>query len=360
MNEHLYALIMAGGGGTRLWPLSRRRHPKQMLTLVGDRSMFRLAVERLRPLLPPERILVVTAAEQVAPLVEQVPELPEANFIVEPLGRGTAPCIGLAALHLQRRDPQAVMAVLTADHYIRRVETFRAVLQAASRVAEEGYLVTLGIEPTYPATGYGYIRRGERLTDVDGFSAFRVAQFTEKPDAETALQFLAAGDYAWNSGMFVWRVARIMEEFARWMPDFAAMLALLERTLGTPDYAPTLERLWPAVAKQTIDYGIMEKTAHAAVLPVDLGWSDVGAWPAVMELHSPDGQGNVLRGDVLALDTADSMVFSGADRLIAAIGLRNLIIVDSGDVTLVATREQAERVREIVEALQRQGRDRLL
>ncbi|HRT31132.1 MAG TPA: sugar phosphate nucleotidyltransferase, partial [Anaerolineae bacterium] len=170
MNEHLYALIMAGGGGTRLWPLSRRRHPKQMLTLVGDCSMFQLAVERLRPLLPPERILVVTAAEQVAPLMEQVPELPEANFIVEPLGRGTAPCIGLAALHLQRRDPQAVMAVLTADHYIRRVETFRAVLQAASCVAEEGYLVTLGIEPTYPATGYGYIRRGERLTDVDGFS----------------------------------------------------------------------------------------------------------------------------------------------------------------------------------------------
>lgn len=360
MNEHLYAVIMAGGGGTRLWPLSRRPHPKQMLTLVGERSMFQLAVDRLRPLLPPERILVVTAEEQVAPLAAQTPDLPAENFIVEPQGRGTAPCIGLAALHLQRRDPQAVMAVVTADHYMRRVDTFRETLQAAQIVAEQGYLVTLGIEPTYPATGYGYIQRGDLLAEIGAYTAFRVAKFTEKPDAETALRFLATGDYAWNSGMFIWRVTRIMEEIARWMPDLAAVLSTLGEALDTPVYTETLARLWPTVAKQMIDYGIMEKADQVAVFPVDLGWSDVGAWPAVMGLHTPDAQGNVLLGDVLAVDTVDSMLFSGAERLIAAIGLRELIVVDSADVTLIATREQAERVREIVEALQRAGREALL
>lgn len=360
MNDHFYALIMAGGGGTRLWPLSRREHPKQTLTLVGERSLFQLAVDRLRSFLPPERILVVTAAEQVSPLAEQVPELPAENFIVEPMGRNTAPCIGLAALHLQHRDPQAVMAVVTADHYIRRVGTFCDALQAARAVAEQGYLVTLGIEPTYPATGYGYIRRSETLGACGDFTAFRVAQFAEKPDAETALRFLAAGDYAWNSGMFIWQVGRIMEEFARWMPDFAATLAALREVLGTPDYASLLARLWPTVVKKSIDYGIMEKAERVAVLPVDLGWSDVGAWPAVMELHTPDAQGNVLRGDVLALDTTASMVFSNTDRLIATIGVRDLIILDSAGATLITTRDQAERVREIVETLQRQGRDSLL
>lgn len=360
MNEHFYALIMAGGGGTRLWPLSRREHPKQMLTLVGERSLFQLAVDRLRSFLPAEHILVVTGAEQVSSLAQQVPELPAENFIVEPMGRNTAPCIGLAALHLQHRDPQAVMAVVTADHYIRRVETFCEALQAARAVAEEGYLVTLGIEPTYPATGYGYIQRGETLGAVGNFAAFRVAQFAEKPDAETAVRFLAAGDYAWNSGMFIWQVERIMDEFARWMPDFAATLESLREVLETPDYASLLARLWPTVVKKSIDYGIMEKAERVAVLPVDLGWSDVGAWPAVMELHTPDAQGNVLQGDVLALDTTASMVFSNTGRLIATIGLHDLIILDSADVTLITTREQAERVREIVETLQRQNRDNLL
>lgn len=360
MNEHLYAVIMAGGGGTRLWPLSRRPHPKQMLTLIGTRSMFQLAVDRLLPLLPPERILVVTAADQMAALAAQVPDLPAENFIVEPLGRGTAPCIGLAALHLQQRDPLAVMAVVTADHYIRHVETFRGVLQAAQSVAEQGYLVTLGIEPTYPATGYGYIRRGALLAELGAFTAYHVAQFTEKPSAEVALQFLAAGDYTWNSGMFIWRAARILEEIARWMPALAETLQVLGAALSTPRYAPLLEQLWPQVAKEMIDYGIMEKAERVAVFPVDLGWSDVGAWPAVMALHAPDAQGNVLLGDVMAVDTTDSMIFSGADRLVATIGLRDVIVVDSADVTLITTRVQAERVREIVEALERGGREALL
>ncbi len=360
MDEHFYALIMAGGGGTRLWPLSRQAHPKQTLTLFGDRSMFQLAVDRLLPLLPLERIFVVTAAEQVAPLAEQVPGLPRENFIVEPQGRGTAPCIGLSALHLRARDPEAVMAVLTADHYIRDVVRFRAVLDAARQVAQQGYLVTLGITPTYPATGYGYIGQDELLGETAGFSCYRVARFTEKPDAATALQLLQHGTYAWNSGMFIWRADRVLDEIARWMPPLYGTLTALEGTLGTPGYEEQLMQLWPTVRKETIDYGVMEKAAQVAVIPVDLGWSDVGAWPAVMELHESDEEGNVLVGEVVALDTSETMVFSQDRRLVATIGLRDVIVVDTPGALLIATRDQAERVREVVDRLKAQQREDVL
>jgi mannose-1-phosphate guanylyltransferase len=347
---------MAGGGGTRLWPLSRQKHPKQVLNLLGDRSMFQLAVDRLLPLLPPERVLVVTAADQVAALAEQVPELPRENFIVEPLGRGTAPCIGLAALHLRARDPDAVMAVLTADHYIRHTEAFRVVLSVARKVAEQGYLVTLGIEPTFPATGYGYIGQGTGLGKMDGFPVFHVERFTEKPDSETALRFLGAGTYAWNSGMFIWQVERLLAEIRQWIPELHETLIALEAVLGTPAYGKTLADLWPALHKETIDYGIMEKAERVAVIPVDLGWSDVGAWSSVMELREPDGEGNVISGDVLRIATTNTMVLSQAERLVAIIGVQDLIVVDTPDALLVTSRSQSERVRELVEQLRREGR----
>ncbi len=356
MNEHLYAVIMAGGGGTRLWPLSRRKHPKQTLNLLGDRSMFQLAVDRLLPLLPPERVLVVTAADQVAALAEQVPELPRENFIVEPLGRGTAPCIGLAALHLHARDPRAVMAVLTADHYIRHTETFRVVLSVARKVAEQGYLVTLGIEPTFPATGYGYIGQGTGLGKMDRFPVFHVERFTEKPDAETALRFLNAGTYAWNRGMFIWQVERILAEIRQWLPELHETLIALEAVLETPAYGKTLADLWPALRKETIDYGIMEKAERVAVIPVDLGWSDVGAWSSVMELREPDEEGNIISGDVLKIATTNTMVISQAERLVATIGVQDLIVVDTPDALLVTSRSQSERVRELVERLRQEGR----
>ncbi|MCJ7838311.1 MAG: mannose-1-phosphate guanylyltransferase, partial [Burkholderiales bacterium] len=273
MTESLYALIMAGGGGTRLWPLSRNAHPKQMLKLFGERTMFQLSVDRLLPLLPPERIFVVTAAEQVDPLAAQYPELPRDNFIVEPLGRGTASCIGLAAMVLHRHDPDAVMAVVTADHFIGRTDDFRAVLRAAQQAAEQGYLVTLGIAPRFASTGYGYICRGALLGRVGDFEYYRVERFTEKPDAPTAAAFVQEGVYAWNSGMFIWRADRILEEMRRWMPDLSATLDALRAVWGTPAYAETLARLWPALRKETIDYGIMEKAAQVAVIPADLEWS---------------------------------------------------------------------------------------
>ncbi len=358
--SHLYALIMAGGGGTRLWPLSRRTHPKQMVKLFGERSMFQWAVARLQPLLTPEQILVVTAADQVEPLAAQAPELPRENFIVEPMGRGTAPCIGLGAIHLHRRDPEAVMAVLTADHYIGREAAFRQLLADAAQVAAAGYLVTLGIEPTYPATGYGYIRQGAQLAVDSGTPVFQVERFTEKPNAETAQKFLFDGHYAWNSGMFIWKTSRILEEFASLMPDVSATLGELAAALGTPEYESRLQQSWPAVRKETIDYGIMEKAQQVAVIPAELGWSDVGSWDSAMALL-PAGEGeNVSVGEHLAIDTKGTFVFSAADRLVATVGIENLMVVDTPDALLILPRGQSERVKEIVQRLETEGpRNRL-
>ncbi len=354
MNEHLYAVIMAGGGGTRLWPLSRPSRPKQSLRLFGNRTLFQVSVDRLRPLLPQERIFVVTGASHVDALAEQVPDLPRENFIIEPQGRGTAPCIGLAALHMHHLDPQAVMAVLTADHFIKREAEFRATLQAAQEIAEQGYLVTLGIEPTSPATGYGYIQRGARLGQINGREYYRVEQFTEKPNPETALRFLQAGVYSWNSGMFIWQIARIRAEFARQMPELHATLTELGAVWGTPDYETLLANRWPSVPKQTIDYGIMEKARQVAVMPVDLGWSDVGTWDAVMALHAGDESGNVLRGDVVAVDTSETLVLAQGKRTVATIGVRDLIVVDTPDAVLITHRNHTQQVRDVVARLKAQ------
>jgi len=354
-----HALIMAGGGGTRLWPLSRRARPKQALTLVGERTMFEHAVDRIASLFQPEEIFVVTGEEHLESLLLQAPELPRANFLLEPVGQGTAPAIGLGAVHLRRRDPQAVMVVLTADHFIRDVERFRRVLTAAAQVAEKGHLVTLGITPSFPSTGFGYIQQGEQLYEVDGFAVFRALRFTEKPSPETAFQMVESGLYTWNSGMFIWRVDRIMEEFARQMPDLYDVLMQIDAVLGTPAYEPTLRRLWPELSPQSIDYGVMEGARDVVVIPVDIGWSDVGNWSSMREILPADADGNVVVGEHVGLDTRNTIVFGGR-RLIATIGLEDMIIVDTDDALLICPVDREQDVREMVRQLREMGRKEVL
>lgn len=351
-----YALIMAGGIGTRLWPFSRCDRPKQALRLVGERTMFEHTVDRIAPLFQPEEIFVVTGAEHVESLMAQAPELPAENFVVEPEGRGTAPCIGLGAIHVRRQDPDAIMAVLTADHFIANTARFRAVLSAAAHVAAEGHLVTLGIKPSSPSTGYGYIRQGESLGEFEGFPVFRAEQFIEKPNAETAVQIIESGVYSWNSGMFIWRLERIMDEFQRQMPELFVRLIEVEAVLGSPGYEPTLNRVWPRVAKQAVDYGVMEGADDVAVIPVAIGWSDIGSWASLQELLPTDDEGNTVVGAHLGIDTRDTLVFSKGERLIATIGLEGMVIVDTEDALLVCPREREQEVRDIVRRLREDRR----
>jgi mannose-1-phosphate guanylyltransferase len=355
----IYAFIMAGGVGSRLWPRSRKKTPKQFLDLISQETMLQDAYARLQPLIAPENILVGTGEMYVATVREQLPSLPAENIIVEPAGRGTAPAIGLGALHIQRRDPDATMAVVTADHHIGLVDRFQRVLSAAAQVAQERHLVTLGIAPSFPSTGYGYIQRGEELATIDEFTIYSAERFTEKPDASTAKAFLGSGLYSWNSGMFIWQVRAIMAEFERQMPHFYTQLNEIGQAADTPDARSTLKRVWQAVEKQTIDYGIMEHAMNVAVIPVKIGWNDIGSWHTLMELLDADPDGNVGMRDHIAVDTSNTMVYS-TKKLVATIGLDNLIVIETDDALLICPRDRCQQVRTVIDILRARGRDDLL
>ncbi len=351
---HFYPVILAGGSGTRLWPRSRRGTPKQFLRFNSPRTLLQESYIRAEPLTTPDRILVVTNRRFVTQVQEQLPDLPRENILGEPEGRNTAPAIGWAAVVLHHRDPGAVMAVLTADHIITKVDTFRRVLKAAVDVARGGRIVTLGITPTEPATGYGYIERGERLGHWEGLDIYRLVRFTEKPDRDTAEAFLRTGRYSWNSGMFIWRVDRILEEIEKHMPDLYAGLMRIHDALGTPEEQAVLEDVWPTLPKQSVDFGIMEHVTDGAVIPVDIGWNDVGSWEAVYKEYEKDAQGNATEGTVLLVDASDNLVLSDG-RLIAAVGVSDLVIVETEDAILICPRDRAQDVRKVVAALEAQG-----
>jgi mannose-1-phosphate guanylyltransferase len=363
MNENDFVVIMAGGGGTRLWPLSRQSRPKQILRLIGDRSFFQIAVDRLAGLIPPERILVVTTADQAGILQKQTPEIPKDNFLLEPMPKGTASVVGLAAVALRKRNPDAGMIVLTADHVISNVDLFQQLLSAGMNVARQNYLVTLGIEPTFPATGYGYIQRGMCIWQGEGLEAFQVLKFKEKPSQETAESFIQAGDHSWNSGMFLWRVDQILQEFQRWMPELSASLAQIETDWGTPQQMDTLNRIWPSIKPETIDFGIMEKAEQVAVLPAEeLGWSDVGSWESMFDLLPANENGNILLNrQNIEINAGDNLVVSENEkRLIVLIGVDDLVIVDTPDALLVCRRDDAQQVRLAVNQLRQNGQSEYL
>ncbi len=363
MDEHAFAVIMAGGGGTRLWPISRKNRPKQLLPLLNEETLFQSTVARLIDLFPPERILVVTVKAQMEEMKAQVPSIPAENYLIEPTPRGTASVVGLAAVLLKKRDPEAVMAVLPSDHFIRNRDLFHYLLRSAFDVAAQRYLVTLGITPLYPSTAYGYIQQGETLKGEYKYPAYRVKKFKEKPDEKAAQGFLRSGDHSWNSGMFIWRADMILAEIERQMPGLAASLAKIASAWNTPHQDEVLRSNWHGLKTETIDYAVMENAENVAVLPAGgLGWNDVGSWDTLFDVLFPDMDGNVsTTPQHLALETHNSLVYGrNPERLIVTIGLDDTVIVDAEDALLICKTDQAQKVREVVEHLKKHRQEKYL
>ncbi|MDI6632433.1 MAG: mannose-1-phosphate guanylyltransferase [Bacillota bacterium] len=354
----VFAVILAGGSGERFWPLSSKDRPKQFLNLIGERTMLQQTVDRLRGFVEPADVYVVTGRGYGNLVKEQVPEIPEANVIEEPCGRDTAAAAGLAAVYLARRDPQGAMIVLPADHYIADTARFRWILEIAVDTARSGeWLVTLGITPTRPETGYGYIQRGEMLRTVGSIAVYRALRFTEKPDQLKARRFLASGKYFWNSGMFIWRVNVILALFAEYLPELAAGLKRIAASLGTEREAAVIESVYPALPRISVDYGVMEQAKNVVVLPADFGWDDVGTWPAWARYGgNQDGQGNVIEGSGVLVESSGCVV-RASKHVVGALGIRDIVIVEEDGRLLVCAKERAQEIKRLVAALKEAGYD---
>ncbi len=350
----VYPVILAGGWGERLWPMSTPVRPKQILTLGAERSLVGRTLDRVAPVASVERALVMTSALIAESIPGELPGVPRERIVAEPLRRNTAPAIALAARILAREDPDAVMVVLPADHIIRDERAFRESLDRAARAAEaERALVTLGIAPSRPDTEYGYIEAGSSTS----VGVHRVSRFTEKPDAETAARFLERGGFYWNSGMFVWRADVFIEETERHLPELAEALAGV--TVGPEDarFEGQMKAYYEASPSISVDYGVMERTGHALVVPSDFGWDDVGAWSALGRVWPPDTDGNSLHGDVVLLDSNDCIAYA-QDGVAAAVGVAGLVIVHTKDATVVCPRERAREVRDLLAEVRRRTNDR--
>lgn len=355
-----YAVIMAGGVGSRFWPKSRAKTPKQLLNIFGERTMIRETVERILPMIPYERIFIVTNILQAEEIGRQIPELPEENILIEPVGRNTAPCIGLAALHITRKDPGAVMAVLAADHLVRNAGGFRDQLGFAVQLASDtDASITLGIQPDRPVTGYGYIQfiPGETVTK-DGRMAYAVKQFTEKPDLQRATEFVRSGEYLWNSGMFIWKADTLLGLIAKYLPELSAGLSEIGKTIGTDAYESTLNRVYHNLRGISIDYGVMEKTQPVYVIQGDFGWSDVGSWDEVCQILKGDSNGNILPEPNTLIGTKNS--YFATDKYVAAIGIEDVILVETEDAILLCRRGMSQDVKKIVDDLEKNKRQSLL
>ncbi len=358
----MFGVILAGGSGTRFWPKSREQSPKQLLKIVGPRTMIQNTVERLLPLIPASNIFMVTHALHAFETCHQTEsfKVPPSQLLAEPVGKNTAAAIGLAAKVLQEKDPNAVMAVFPADHVVKDPKNFHEVLRQGEKIAEKGFLVTLGIQPTRPEQGYGYIKQGQALKGSE--CAYEVERFVEKPDATTAQKFIDDGGYSWNCGVFLWKVSTILEEIQTHLPDLSEKLSSIashtvanNRKYGYRILDSEGEKLYDSLPFISIDHAVLEKSKRVAVIPAKIQWSDVGAWDALLDVAEKDGNGNVLTENVTELDCSGSII-QGEDRLIAAVGLKEIIVVDTPDALLVCNKNQAQEVKQLVNQLKEKNR----
>lgn len=355
----LHAVIMAGGFGTRFWPLSRTATPKQLLDFGGGRTMIQLALDRLSDLVPPERTLVITNRQLVEPIRQQLPELPAANIVGEPCKRDTAPCVGLAAHLVTATDEDATMLVMPADHLIEPVAKFRSAMQQAHALVEEcpQRIVTFGIRPNFPAETFGYIECGQPLpTEKTGDSpAFQVVRFREKPKRQQAEEFLAAGTFFWNSGLFVWKARTILNALESHEPAMAARLASIGQAIGSHDYSDVLDKEFSAIVGKSVDYAVMEKHPDVAVIEAPFQWNDVGSWQSLPRSLGSDADGNTIVGKHLGIRTTGSIVRTDGEHLVVTLGINDCIVVHTPNSTLVASKHDEEAIREVVKELNFRG-----
>jgi mannose-1-phosphate guanylyltransferase len=354
----LHAVIMAGGAGTRFWPISRAATPKQLLQLTGVRTMLQATVDRLAELVPASRTLIVTNQRLVEAIEQQLPELPRANIVGEPCKRDTAPCIGLAAQLVSRDDPDATLVVMPSDHSIEPPETFQAALAMAVELVNSRpkQIVTFGIRPTYPAETFGYIERGEPLaTDepaAEIMPVYAVTKFREKPARSIAEEYLAAGNFFWNSGIFVWKARTVLDALAKYEPEMSSRLQTIAAAMGQASYPTTLDREFTAIRGKSIDFAVLEHYRDVAVIEAPFEWDDVGSWQALARSVGDDAQENTVHGKHIGVRTRGSIIYSSDDHLIATLGIHDCIVVHTPDATLVASKHEEEAIREIVNVLE--------
>lgn len=360
--ENLYTLIMAGGSGTRFWPRSKTAKPKQFLTIFGNKSLLQDTINRFSSFTENENIYIVSSATQAKVLEEQTPMLPKENLIYEPVGRNTLPCIGLAAMYAEKENLDGIMVVSPADHLIKNNELFKdTVLAAAKIAAERDGIVTIGITPSYPATGYGYVQTAENITGNEKISQFKVERFVEKPDELTATDYLKQGGFYWNSGLFVFKVSVFLKAVQEFAPELYADLRKIQADLGNSSYPQTLDTIYRAVESISVDYGIMEHAKNIYLVEGNFVWNDLGGWESVyLADEKKDKNGNAGAGQTMLLDTKNSYVYTDGDKMVAVVGLEDVIVVQDGNTTLVCKRENAEDIKQIVEKLKAENKTQYL
>lgn len=353
-------LIMAGGKGERFWPKSRTNLPKQFLNISGNKSMIQQCVARLQKFIPIEQVFVVTNELYAELIKAQIPSLPWDNIIIEPIGRNTAPCVGLASIIIEEKYPDSTMIVLPSDHIIKNEDEFVDILETAAAVSRrDNYLVTLGITPTYPETGYGYIESTREVQELNGLEIHKVNKFVEKPNLEVANRYIESGNYYWNSGIFVWQVSVIRRYIQQFMPEMHDLLETMKAAFKYTERNDIIRAEFSKMPDQSIDYGIMEKVKDIYVIPCKFGWDDVGSWTALERINTQDEHGNVIRGNTLNIDTKGCIIESNG-KLIATLGVEDLIIVETDDVTLICNKEKAQEIKSLIKELKIQKLEQYL